>query len=390
MGAALMAASRRAVLRDRLIALGKAAEQQELPFDVLQILGFGSFFRGKQSPKDVDLVLRVDRRTERFTVFRELVEKLQADPSYEEAFETPRKAMLHLCSTDAAVTRWPAERREWSAARYSEWLAAYSWNMLHPRTEKQYFALMGTDAYAIRVMRKRFPNININAIITDDDGTNATLAVWHGFEVVVWTKDATNVSATLAMLLTDGTVRQNIVKDIVHFGLQRQCLLTQLCLCREEVAVLRDPTTPPPPRFTVNDAAWQAGIPRLVHAAAASEQAHSASVAFRTSGTVDSKACDELNALDTRTLAEQADSARKTIKDLQEQLELWSELKEQLLCARHEPNVGSVPIDELTAALMLSRGERRRLSRKRDFLDQHGFPGDVDIDETLLRSRRGY
>lgn len=107
-----------------------AAEREELPFDVIQILSFGSFFRGKESPTDVDPVLRVACHPARFTLFHELIEKLRLTPHYEEAFATPREALLHVCATEASATKWPARQRERFTTMHSHWLDGYTWNML--------------------------------------------------------------------------------------------------------------------------------------------------------------------------------------------------------------------------------------------------------------------
>jgi hypothetical protein len=385
-----MAVSRRAVLRNRLIEFGKAATRGELPFDVLQMLGFGSFFRGKESPQDVDLVLRVDRRPARFILFRELIEKLRFTPHYEEAFATPREALLHVCATETSAITWPATQRERFTMVYSQWLEGYTWNMLHPKTDANYYALMSPDHFARRLITRRFPKVNVVEILDEGADPHVPLHIFHGFEVSIWTKDSPDTATALDMLLTDDAVRRNVIKEIVHFGLQRQCLLDQIDLCREEVAVLRDEAVPPPSRFTSEDAAWSVGNPRHAHLAAAAKQSHAASVAFRTTGSIDPHAYREMTAADARTLIARADDARTAIKVLQEQKELWSGLRDQLWRARHEPNVGAVPLDKLAAALMLNHGGRNLRPRKQAFLNQQGFPGDVNVDDTLLRSRRGY
>lgn len=388
--AAIMAVSRRTLLRTRLIEFSKAAERGELPFDVLQILGFGSFFRGKESPKDVDLVLRVDRNSARFICFRDLIEKLRFTPHYEEAFTTPQEALRHVCTTEASAIRWPVKQRERLALVYSEWLEGYTWNMLHAKTDADHYALMSPDHFAKRLIRRRFPKVNVVDVLDEGAEPHVPLRIFHGFEVSIWTKDAPDTAAALDMLLADDVVRRNVIKEIVHFGFQRQCLLDQIDLCREEVAVLREEAVPPPSHFMVDHAAWHAGVPRLAKLAAAAKQSHSASVAFRTSGIIDSDAYRVMNAADTLTLIAQADDARAAIKALQYQMELWSDLKEQVRRARHEPNVGAVPLDELAAALMLNHGRRDLRPRKQAFLNQQGFPADIDVDDTLLRSRCGY
>ena len=53
---------RQSVLFERLVKLGELAVKDVLPVKVTSIKGFGSFFRGKPSPKDVDLAIAQDFR----------------------------------------------------------------------------------------------------------------------------------------------------------------------------------------------------------------------------------------------------------------------------------------------------------------------------------------
>ena len=381
---------RRIVLQKRLIEFCKAASLEELPFNVVQILGFGSFFRGKESPKDVDLVLRVDRRPERFALFCELVKKVRFTSDYEKAFPSPCQAMLHESTSEVPASKWPVGQRERLTSLYSQWLEAYTWNMLHPHNDADHFALIGPDNFARRLIRRRFPKLNIIEILDEAAEPHIPLHIFHGFEVTVWTKESPDAAATLGTLLADDAVRQNVIKEVIHFRLHRRSIMDQIDLCREEIAVLQDQAVPPPARDGTDVAEWHAGVPRLAHAAAASKQSYSASVAFRTSGIINPDTFRTTNATDTRTLIAEADDVRTAIKVLQEDLEQWSELKEQLCCARHGPNVGAVPLDELAAALMLNHGPSLLRPRKLSFLNQQGFSIPIVIDDTLLRASRGY
>src|SRR5437660_438244 len=64
---------RQSVLLDRLVTFCERCGSPDLPWRIERVLGYGSFFRGKGRPGDVDLVARVGARHPLFNKFRDLV-----------------------------------------------------------------------------------------------------------------------------------------------------------------------------------------------------------------------------------------------------------------------------------------------------------------------------
>ena len=86
---------------------------------------------------------------------------------YEKAFPSPCQALLHVSTSEVPASKWPVGQRERLTSLYSQWLEAYTWNMLHPHTDADHFALIGPDHFARRLIRRRFPKLNIIDILDE-------------------------------------------------------------------------------------------------------------------------------------------------------------------------------------------------------------------------------
>src|SRR5690349_12819678 len=84
---------RQKVLFDRLVKLGEMASKHLLPVKVASIKGFGSFFRGKPSPKDADIVIQWIEESPRFNAFIKLLQKVRRDV-VKRRTESPLNAFL--------------------------------------------------------------------------------------------------------------------------------------------------------------------------------------------------------------------------------------------------------------------------------------------------------
>src|SRR5207253_10012124 len=104
---------RQGVLLDRLVAFCQRCGSPDLPMKVVRVMGYGSFFRGKDRPADVDLRVVVGERHSDFERFVEIVdEKLER----ETPDDTPAERMRQfaLAHPDPAIRR--------AADRFASWL----------------------------------------------------------------------------------------------------------------------------------------------------------------------------------------------------------------------------------------------------------------------------
>ena len=163
MSASASLTKRQRVLHDRLLTLGNWASNRLLPIDTTQIIGFGSFFRGKPQPKDVDIVIQHTKDpTADFRRFRRLLHMATRDMVRREKFDTPQAALLDvfderqermLPHCDELVTQ---ER-----ALFATWSDGISWNMLLPQTIAGQVQVEGPEYFTTRLIRRHLPNVNV-------------------------------------------------------------------------------------------------------------------------------------------------------------------------------------------------------------------------------------
>lgn len=138
---------RQAVLLERLVTFCGRCGSPDLPMKVDCVIGYGSFFRGKPNPDDVDLIAMVSRRHPGFERFCDLVDK---DLRTRRGEATPRDRMRRLARAhpDPEVQRL--------ADVYAAWLGDVSDHWLYEQT-----TILGGAALmmglAVWVRRRRGP-----------------------------------------------------------------------------------------------------------------------------------------------------------------------------------------------------------------------------------------
>lgn len=228
---------RQEVLIERLVGLSGLAASVALPLDVLEIRGFGSFFRGKGRPKDVDLIFRCHRRPHRpdFARFLELLKKIRFDQTYQDRYDNPRDAM------DAAYRasdqpRLPGfDDSEVEQARFRDWLHGHTWNMLHARTMFDDSRITSSEEYAKRMVKRLFPNLNVMDFLNATDSHDC---IRHGFTVQVWSRECPDTRANLADLLSEDRLNENTLHELRYFEKQLPVVQAEAELLRTEIGLL--------------------------------------------------------------------------------------------------------------------------------------------------------
>ena len=194
---------REQVLFDRLLVLGQWASQRLLPVDAIEIIGFGSFFRGKPNPKDVDLLIRHTRsNSQDFTRFQQLLDIVRRDMKYRERFDTPLAALLDRFNREPA-TLLPGcedllvEER----SLFGRWIEGISWNMLSPGTIAGQVALEGPVYFTERLVKRHLPNMNIAFFLGPDEEWNE-MGLRSTFVVPIWSRQQRDIRGNLEYALS--------------------------------------------------------------------------------------------------------------------------------------------------------------------------------------------
>jgi hypothetical protein len=232
---------RQRVLLDRLLTLGTWLSDGKLPVQVTEVYGFGSFFRGKAQPRDVDLVLRcLLEDTADFQLFSTLLDKATYG-GFSSDFSTPQAALLHVfdqhySSLLPGVINVTAQRR-----LFEEWIEGYTWGMLFDTTFHRQLTLRSATEIARRLIKRHLPNLNVPMWLSPDRpidkcGLNA------GFAILVWSREKPDIRANVETALTQDQRQLSVLAELAKFDpvLFRQETLYDL-LTKASEQLLRTP-----------------------------------------------------------------------------------------------------------------------------------------------------
>jgi len=367
---------RQKLLIERLIEFGRMASERELPFDVVEILGFGSFFRGKERPKDVDLFLRCERQPLRtdFVRFIGLLRKVRYDPEYQGAYETPKEAMRVLYERSDAPRLPGFNDGELEQQRFCEWLDGYSWNMLYPQTIHEQAGMNLPDDFAKRLVRRRVPNLNVVSFVNHDDPAPMS-ALRCGFTVSVWSKDRLEVSTNLAELLSPERLTQNTLQELRYFEVQFPAVQAELKLLEAEIELLFRIAFPqsPPQRTWEWHEEWVKDREELRDLKKVRDKARRAADRFDNEDWGSPISPPYMALTHKRALA-MTESLRKEIKDAYQKIDLLEELQGSLARYQSGNADSSDPVENFVATDVLSRGNARQRKRMEALLVEIGIP----------------
>jgi len=367
---------RQNLLIERLVELGRMASDHELPFDVVEILGFGSFFRGKDRPKDVDLFLRCERQPLRpdFERFIALLRKVRYDPEFQGAYETPKDAMRVLYERTDAPRLPGFNDGELEQQRFCGWLDGYSWNMLYPQTINEQAGMNLPDEFAKRLVKRRVPNLNVVSFVNHDDPAPMS-ALRCGFTVPVWSKDRPDVSTNLVELLSPDRLTQNTLQELRYFEVQFPAVKAELKLLEAEIELLFRIAFPqsPPRRTWEWHEEWVKDREELRDLKKVRDKARRAADRFDDEEWGSSIPTPYMALAHKRALA-MTESLRKEIKDVYQKIDLLEELQASL--ARYQSGNAdcSGPVHEFVATDVLSRGNARQRKQMQALLAEMGIP----------------
>lgn len=234
----------------RLAALGQQALQRQLPVEVVEILGFGSFFRGKQRPKDVDLLIRYARdHGPAFNSFRAILEQVAHDVQNQYDFDRPLEAFLaeydrrHANMLPRMVS--VDEERE----LFQRWLEPYSWTMLFPKTVADACAWDDPCGFTRRLLRRTLPNVNVAYFIFPDMSPEE-LGLRAGFTELIWSRERPDISANILAALAPEKMLVNTQKDFRNFDRQLFRLRATLRMLEQFARrALKEPSPEPESRL---------------------------------------------------------------------------------------------------------------------------------------------
>lgn len=365
---------RQNALYDRLVKLGEWATDERLPCKVKEIVGFGSFFRGKPSPKDVDLILRIDNPelTPRFNHFCEVLKAIRDSRRNQAKFGTPREALHVELRRLAQSERLVSDAAAYRESLYSSWLEGYSWPMLFPATIIGQCSLKSPEEFTRRLLRREFPNLNVIRYERFKDKWDGFGELRCGFSVSLWSEGRPDIRSNLARLLSDDVVTENALRDMAYFQVQLPNISAEVQLVTAEIALLRRiPWRKKSAPKNLSDESLVANDPEMITLKAHSEKTKKAADAFdklKISGEfIPSGDMAPSNAIS------EADRLRKEIKEQYVRFDILEQIR-NVLNWYHAQELDT-PLNHLdyVADELLKSGNVQERKRKRQILEELGW-----------------
>ena len=372
---------RQKILFERLVTLGDWATSGELPLAVFEIIGFGSFFRGKPRPQDVDLIIRTDSQHQpaEFDKLVGILESIRYDWDLEEKHATPREAIEGLVRS--SDERLPSSSNR-ELQRFFNWIESYSWNMLRPQTIQGECSLKAPHDYAKRMIKKRLPNLNVVQFLGASDAVGRPTGLRCGFTVSVWSKQRSDTRSNLLKLLSQDAMLGNAERELAYFEVQQQEIAAQVALRKAEIQLLR--RIPKRRKKTECSWSWFNAICKdhkeLAPAKRRLERAMERTKQFCETewgkAQRGGKKCSSLE-----TLAMEVDHRRTEIKKLYIQNDFLELLRGDLAHFKSGAAHTKLPAEEYVTQEMLRSGSKKAKSEKAEFLREMGLP----VDRVLRR-----
>jgi hypothetical protein len=230
---------RQKTLITRLVRLGEMVSNNLLPLNVTEILGFGSFFRGKTSPKDVDLMVRHSGSHDpQFQEFMKLVAMIRKDVALQRRYREPQLALGEAFDKSKAGMLPGLLDHSEKRAIFLSWLDGYSWRMLFPATVNEQVEIDFPWRYTRRLLQRSVPSLNVVlALGPEADPLNVGLRT--GFAVSIWSPRQRDMEANLREVLVPHNFAMFQRQDYDHFQKQEYVLRGTLLVLSELALLLR-------------------------------------------------------------------------------------------------------------------------------------------------------
>ena len=211
---ALSLTKRQRVLLDRLLTFGNWLTEGKLPVEIMAVYGFGSFFRGKAKPADMDLVIRCSGDTADFRLFSELLRKATFDRGADR-FLTPCDALLS--AFDQHCVRFEPAIADSTALRqlFAQWIGGYSWAKIYAVLSRYGSLLLGSREIVKRLLRRCLPGLNTPVWLGPKEPVEQS-GLYAGFTVLVWSRERPDIQANVEAVLAQDSRHVSILAELAN------------------------------------------------------------------------------------------------------------------------------------------------------------------------------
>ncbi len=209
---------RQALLLERLIAFCGRCGSPDLPLRIVKVIGYGSFFRGKERPGDVDLFVVTGQNHPLFEKFRSLL-KLKLS-RHRGGSKLPSDRMRKIAASD------PDPVVAQAGGMFVRWVEGFSDAMLfeHKSMVDELFA-HEPQRFARRILHTGLPGINA---LLDRELDKPVSKVVH----VIWSPEQPDVKSTVEQIwLSDQ--RPSLISELRTFEEKARPHLLQIAILNQ-------------------------------------------------------------------------------------------------------------------------------------------------------------
>lgn len=209
-----------------------------------EIWGFGSFFRAKERPNDVDIVIKYKKSGSKdllYHLFYDFMQKAREayrKEGYDDSrFPTPKDALSYCLSASREWkfhpdfdSKYELEFPSDEAMRASvisildNWIEGITWNMIYKETVP--IAAYTRDVLTRRVIQRDLPGIRVSPGGFVEVGERPP--IWPDKLHLIWSKENPDVRKNLEKAFEQPNLHDTLLQDLQNISMQLEPLKVQL------------------------------------------------------------------------------------------------------------------------------------------------------------------
>lgn len=196
-------------LKQRLEIFCNRIQREQFPLFIKEVWGFGSFFRLKDKPRDIDLVLKSSGINPIYKRFEDIFKKSLSKTS---EYNLPKDAFL-----DTAKLELTKKDFEEHSSLFVSWIEHYTWNMIFGGILSIPEMVVNESDITKRVLIKELKGIQIFQIISHDKSLDSLRAENIN---LIWSDTKPDTSSNLEVLLSPENIRLARIIELESFDKQ--------------------------------------------------------------------------------------------------------------------------------------------------------------------------
>ena len=198
---------RQKTLKERLERFCSRVNEECIPLNIEEIWGFGSFFRLKNDPGDIDLCLKYSSRNKIYDRFKQILDK--AILQYSRSSYSPKEAFLNIAKIE--LTENESKKM---LSIFIQWIECYTWNIIFSGLMSIPETKINPEEITKRILLRDLKKIQIPFIVSREQSFDGLVA---NHITLVWHKEHGDASINWDVVLSPEKVRSARITELKNF-----------------------------------------------------------------------------------------------------------------------------------------------------------------------------